>query len=150
MNKSELNTSMLFKLRDDGLCVLLDRKDDNLQVFYNKERIINGHKGGISSLNYDYNSELQFNGTYTHGFDIVAIKQYDSCSQAIHMVLNDQEPEEWNWVEKVEKEIEEEIPTSIVYNMTFNITVDPKVDTKESLQKLSEHIIKQIQQCGIH
>ena len=53
MNKSDLNSSMLFKIRDEGLCVLLNRNGDNFQVFYNKNNIVKGHAWGISSLNDD-------------------------------------------------------------------------------------------------
>lgn len=147
MNKSDLNSSMLFKIRDEGLCVLLNRNGDNFQVFYNKNNIVKGHAWGISSLNDDYNNDLKCNHYYTNEFDIISIKQYKSCSEVISMILKDQEPEEWDWVEEIEKPKEEKIeeiknPIPAICNVTFNIIVDPTTNTDDLVRELSDEISK--------
>lgn len=113
IKKSDLNSSMLFKLRGCGLCVLLE-VNNNLHkgnTFYNQKRIIKGISGGISSPN-DYNENLTLGKWFTDVtnydpkvWDIIAIKQYESCNEVLHMVINDKYPEKWDWVrqEKTDK-----------------------------------------------
>lgn len=125
MNKSDLNSSMLFKIRDNGLCALLERNSDNSLVFYDKNRIRNGNSGGVSSLKNDYDDNLIFLYNNNPDYDIIAIKQYDSCTQVINIVLNDKEPEEWDWVENTKEDIEENSESQTV-NFTVNINIDSK------------------------
>jgi len=144
MNKSDLNSSMLFKIRNFGLCVLLERNSDNNLVFYDKDRIKNGDSGGVSSLN-DYDNNLMFNlGFNSKQFDIIAIKQYDSCTQAINMVLNDKEPKKWDWIEEDNQNNspEEEANTPIINNITINITVDSSNNDPEQILKQINDAIK--------
>ncbi len=146
MNKSDLNSSMLFKIKNYGLCVLLERKRDNNLIFCDKNRIKNGNSGGISSLN-DYDDNLMFNlGFNSKEFDITAIKQYDSCTQVINMVLNDEEPKEWDWIEEVKENNQnnspEEANTPIVNNITINITVDSSNNDPEQIIKQINNAIK--------
>ena len=100
MKKSDLNSSMLFKMRDRELSVLLDVVND--KVFYNKMHVLNGESRGIISLD-DYNESLIVNDDdeLDRLYDIIATKQYGSTIQALHSLLNNQEPKEWDWLEEV-------------------------------------------------
>ena len=134
MKKSELNTSMLFKLREQGLCVLLDRYNDDCEVFYNNNKIINGKLGGLSTLDDYYdNLKLADDEDWGKEYDIIAIKQFDSCTEALHKVINQIEPEEWDWVEEV---------GSTVQNITINLTIDSKCDISEFVSQLEQNLKK--------
>ena len=103
MKKSDLNSSMLFKMRDQELSVLLDVVND--KVFYNKMHVLNGESRGIISLD-DYNEGLMVkivndDNELDRLYDIIATKQYGSTIQALHSLLNNQGPKEWDWLEEV-------------------------------------------------
>jgi len=100
VKKSDLNSSMVYKLRNLGLCVLLDKKSNKEQAFYNKNSIEGGYSGGLAEL-ITYDSMLK--NRYGEDYDVVAFKQYSDCVKALSIVLNNKEPEEWDWVEDVEK-----------------------------------------------
>jgi len=132
MKKSQLNSSMLFKMRDGDLCALLSDSEDNM-IFNNKEDIKQGYSSYFITLN-DYDEELSSEGD---DYDIVAIKQYDSCMRVVHCILEGEEPEEWNWVEEVEKDVEEPKIKNTVQNITINITVDPNMNINDFMKELS-------------
>jgi hypothetical protein len=111
MKKSDLNESMLFKLRNRGLCVLLDKNGDKTKVFYNKENIKYGDIGGLSTLS-NYNENLTSNNI-SNNYDIIAIKQYNSCTKVIYNIIHDIEPEEWDW------EIKEKVDFITAFNAWF-------------------------------
>ena len=119
MKKSELNSSMVFKMRDGDLRALLDDMESN-KVFYNKEDIQQGYSDYGISIN-DYDEDLS---PEDEAYDIIAIKQLNTCVRVIADVLADNEPEEWDWMEDVEKPKEEE--KFSVGSLTINITIDPK------------------------
>jgi len=116
MKKSELNSSMLFKMRDGDLCALLD-DIENEKMFCNKEDIKQGYSDYGISIN-DYDEDLS---PEDEAYDIVAIKQLDTCVKVIADVLGEQEPEEWDWVEEVKEE--EPKVENVVHNITINITI---------------------------
>ena len=132
MKKSDLNSSMLFKMRDGDLCALLDDVD-NGKMFCNKEDIQLGYSSYCVSIN-DYDEELSSEGD---DYDIVAIKQLDSCVRVVCDVLDENELEEWDWVEEVEKEVEEQKIENVAQNITINITIDSKMDINELMRELS-------------
>ena len=119
MKKSELNSSVLFKMRDGDLYALLDDVESN-KVFCNKEDIKQGYSDYGISIN-DYDEDLS---PEDEAYDIVAIKQRNSCVKVIADVLSDTEPEKWDWVEVTEKDVEEQKVENIVQNITINITID--------------------------
>jgi len=95
MNKSDLNTSMLYKIRDGRLCVLLNG-ENNEMMFFNKNNI---NKGVGDVMFFDnLNDKLMLTENNITSYDIVAIKQCSSNVEVISDVLNDNEPEEWDWV----------------------------------------------------
>jgi len=141
MKKSDLNSSMLFKMRGNGLCALLDRHDNNVKVFYNKGNIVCGSIAGQTSI-VDYNDDISLiDNQYEHDteYDIVAIKQYGSCTNVLRKVVNNEEPEEWDWVEEVEKAEELEVGNT-VQNITINITIDSKMNINDFVKELSSKI----------
>jgi len=97
----KINTRMLFKIRECGLCILLDRESlfecsyTNELTFYNKDFI--GNLGGIAGISC-YTNNLKHSGYKK--YDIIAYKQYNSQSEALGCVLNNIEPESWDWEEK--------------------------------------------------
>ena len=99
MKKSDLNSSMLFKMRDGDLCALLSDSEGNM-IFNNQEDIKQGYSDYFITLD-DFDEELSSEGD---DYDIVAIKQYDSCVRVIADILEDNEPKNWDWQEEVEKE----------------------------------------------
>ena len=136
MKKSQLNSSMLFKMRDGDLCALLDDVE-NGKVFCNKEDIQQGYSSYCVSIN-DYDEELSSEGD---DYDIVAIKQLDSCVKVIAAVLDDKEPKNWDWVEETKKE-EEDCKFNIG-NLTLNITIDPN-DIKSSVEEFMNQLSKMV------
>jgi hypothetical protein len=134
----ELNSSMLFKIRDYGLCALLDKGKN--KTFYHNEYILSGGIGSISQIE-SYQDD--FKNIYGKRYDIIAIKQYSSCAEVLSLVLNCREPKEWDWVEEVKEEKIKE-PTPTVYNMTFNITVDSKTNIDDLVKELSDKMQKTI------
>jgi len=140
MKKSELNSSMLFKMRDGDLCVLLSDLEGNM-IFNSQEDIKQGHSSYAISLN-DYDEDLS---PENEAYDIVAIKQRNACVRVIADVLGDNEPEEWDWVEGVEnKEPKvEETKTPIINNITINLTLDANNnDPAHFLKQLNDAIKK--------
>ena len=142
MKKSDLNSSMLFKMRDGDLCALLDDNEGN-KVFCNKEDIEQGYSSYHVSIN-DYDEELSSEGD---DYDIVAIKQLDSCVRVVCDVLEENEPEEWDWVEEVKKVEDVENDKSdneknVVNNITINITVDANDDPANFLKQLNDALRK--------
>ena len=141
MEKSDLNSSMVFKLRNLGLCVLLDKKSNEEKAFYDKELIEKGYSGGLAEfVTYD----LTLKNRYDEDYDIVAIKQYSDCVKAISVVLKSEEPDVWDWVEEVEKveDNTEESQTPIINNITVNITVDSSNDDPEKIMTKINDVLK--------
>ena len=140
MKKSDLNSSMLFKMRNGNLCVLLETIND--MVFYKRQEIIDGSYSGQISLN-DYDDNILIIGDQYESdleYEIVAIKQCQSCTEALRLVVISIEPEEWDWVEEVEKVEEETKVENIVQNITINITIDSKMDINNLMRELSSKI----------
>ena len=101
MNKESINNRMLFKLRDGRLCVLIPKGND--RSFYSKNCIfIANNTGGLSDL-YSYNDDLTSTSSFIK-YDIIAIKQYSTVSEAFYYLLNNIEPKEWDWVREEKKE----------------------------------------------
>ena len=150
MKKSELNSSMLFKMRDGDLCVLLsDIKGNN--IFCNQNDLKQGYSDYFITLD-DFDEELSSEGD---GYDIVAIKQRNSCVRVIADVLEGEEPKEWDWVEEVEKNVDVEVDKSdneskneknVVNNITINITIDSDGDPVNFLKQLNDALRKN----GLH
>ena len=139
MKKSDLNSSMLFKMRNGNLCVLLETIND--MVFYKRQEIIDGSYSGQISLN-DYDDNILIIGDQYESdleYEIVAIKQCQSCTEALRLVVISTEPEEWDWVEEVEK-VEEVKVENTVQNITINITIDSKMDINNLMRELSSKI----------
>ena len=133
MKKSDLNSSMLFKMRNGDLCVLLEDNDD-AKVFCNENDIQQGYSSNCVTIE-DYDDDLSSEGD---DYDIVAIKQLDSCVRVISDVLEDNEPKNWDWVEEVEKE-ESKVENNN-QNITINITIDSKIDINDLMRELSSKI----------
>jgi len=77
-------------------------------------------------------------------YDIVAIKQRNSCVRVIADVLEGEEPKEWDWVEDVEK-VEEETKTeveNIIQNITINITIDSSNKDSSQFRELINGLSK--------
>jgi hypothetical protein len=115
MKKENLNQCMLFKMKNGNLCVLLQRNFNNqlYEVFYNSEYLTKkGQKSGLSKLE-SYDEKL--NSIYTHcsEFDLTAIKQLSSTNEVLYHVLNDIEPDTWDWVRKEENSIDVVIKAAI-------------------------------------
>jgi len=142
MKKSDLNSSMLFKMRNGNLCVLLETIND--MVFYKRQEIIDGsYSGQISLIDYDdsiliigdqYESDLEY--------EIVAIKQCQSCTEALQLVVISTEPEEWDWVEEVEKVEEETKVENVIQNITINITIDSSNKDSSQFRELINGLSK--------
>ena len=141
MKKSDLNSSMLFKMRNGNLCVLLETIND--MVFYKRQEIIDGSYSGQISLN-DYDDNILIIGDQYESdleYEIVAIKQCQSCTEALRLVVISTEPEEWDWVEEIEKSVEEEPKVeNAIQNITINITIDSKMDINDLMRELSSKI----------
>jgi len=140
MKKSELNSSMLFKMRDGDLCALLD-DIENGKMFCNKEDIQQGYSSYCISIN-DYDEDLS---PEDEAYDIVAIKQLNTCVKVIADVLSDTEPEEWDWVEKgekVDKDVEEPKVENTVQNITINITIDSSNKDSSQFRELINGLSK--------
>jgi len=133
MKKSQLNSSMLFKMRNGVLFALLSDIEGDL-IFYDKIDIEEGYSGDGILLD-DFDDDLSPDDD---DFDIIAIKQLSSCVKVISNVLGNNEPEEWDWVEEVEKDVEEEPKVeNTVQNITINITIDSKMDINDFVNELS-------------
>jgi hypothetical protein len=107
MEKKDINSCMLFKMRDGKQCILMPRLSKNEykgECFYNIENIKYGYYGGLIDIN-TYSKELIHPDSESNTYDIVAIKQFESMNQVLYHVLNDIEPEEWDWIRKEKKEI---------------------------------------------
>ena len=133
MKKSQLNSSMLFKMRDGDLCALLD-DIENEKMFCNKEDIQLGYSDYEISIN-DYDEDLS---PEDEAYDIVAIKQLNTCVKVIADVLDENEPEEWDWVEEVEKE--DPKVENVAQNITINITIDSKYDIDNIMCQIENSI----------
>ena len=142
MKKFDLNSSMLFKMRNGVLFALLNDLEGDF-IFYDKIDIAEGYSGDGISLD-DYNEELT---PENDDWDIVAIKQRNGCVRVISDVLGDNEPEEWDWVEEVKKVEDVENDKSdneknVVNNITINITVDANDDPANFLKQLNDALRK--------
>jgi hypothetical protein len=104
MKKEDLNQCMLLKLRKNGLCVLLTRQDGNEThyVLYDKNSLAKNRCGGLISINYYSESLTTLDGSC----DIISIKQLDSTNEVLYHVLNNVEPDTWDWVRKEENSID--------------------------------------------
>jgi len=139
MKKSDLNSSMLFKMRDGDLCVLLSDYEGN-NIFCNQNDLKQGYSDYFITLD-DFDEELSSEGD---DYDIVAIKQRNSCVRVIADVLEGEEPKEWDWVEDVEK-VEEETKTeveNIIQNITINITIDSSNKDSSQFRELINGLSK--------
>ena len=97
----DINERTLVKLRADGMCAVLAGNSleyGNTRIFHNKSSITCGF-GGISPVSH-YNSDLT--SKCERQYDIVAVKQCNSQSQAIAAVLSGTEPA-WDWTEEQER-----------------------------------------------
>jgi len=146
MKKSQLNSSMLFKMRDGDLCALLSDSEGNM-IFNNQEDIKQGYSDYFITLN-DYDEDLSSEGD---DYDIVAIKQRNSCVRVIADVLEGDEPTEWDWVEvKKDNDVEDDKSDNesknVVNNITINITVDANDDPANFLKQLNDALRKN----GLH
>jgi len=146
MKKSELNSSMLFKMRDGDLCVLLDDFEGN-RIFYNKYDIEQGYSDNHVTID-DFDEDLSSEGD---DYDIVAIKQYYSCVKAIYNVLEEKEIKEWDWVEEVEKKEDkvEESQTPVIHNITINLTIDSNNDDPVSFMRQLNDYFEKIKEDSI-
>lgn len=134
MNKSDLNSSMLYKMKNGKLYALLENHYEETIEFYDKECIEEGFSGdGIYLNDYDENLSPE-----NDDYDIVAIKQCNGAVSVIHRILNNEEPKYWDWVEEVE-ETEPETQNT-VQNITINITVDPHFNIDDFVQQLSSKL----------
>ena len=138
MKKSDLNSSMLFKMRNDVLYALLSDIEGNL-IFYDKIDITEGYSGDGILLD-DYNNDLFQDDS--DDYNIVAIKQRNGCARVISDVLNSNEPEEWDWVEEVEKDVEEPKVENVVQNITINITIDSSNKDSSQFRELINGLSK--------
>ena len=129
MKKSDLNSSMLFKMRDGDLCALLSDSEGNM-IFNNQEDIKQGYSDYFITLD-DFDEELSSEGD---DYDIVAIKQLNTCVKVVYYILEGEEPKEWDWVEEVEKDVEESKVENTVQNITINITIDSKMDINDLMR----------------
>jgi len=102
--------------------------------FYDVDDINAGYTEGTVFL-YDLYENLGH--CDNDDYDIVAIKQYESCVEVLSKVLCNREPKEWDWVEEVEKEepkVEEpQIP--VINNITINLTLDSDSFNPENFLK---------------
>jgi len=147
MKKSELNSSMLFKMRDGDLCVLLEDIEGS-KVFCNKYDIEQGYSDNHVTID-DFDEDLSSEGD---DYDIVAIKQRNSCVRAIYDVLEERSIKEWDWVEDAKKEesIVEEPQTPVIHNITINLTLDSNNDDpvnfmrqlNDAFEKLNKDSVK--------
>jgi len=140
MKKSELNSSMLFKMRDGSLCVLLPDSDNN-QTFCDKEDIEQGYSSYFITLN-DYDEDLT---PEDDDYDIVAIRHCSSCVKAIHYVLEEVKIKEWDWEEETKKEESkaEESQTPVIHNITINLTLDSdNFDPANFLEQINDALEK--------
>ena len=144
MKKSELNSSMLFKMRNDVLYALLPDIEGDL-IFYDKIDIAEGYSGDGILLD-DYSDNLFQDES--DDYDIVAIKQRNGCARVISDVLNSNEPEEWDWVEEVAKQVKEEIVENTVQNITINITIDSSNKDSSQFRELINGLSKYATQCS--
>lgn len=101
MEKKDINNCMLFKLREEGLCIILQTLND--LVFYNKERVVSGYLGGLISLGR-YKNNLLHIEEFNH-YDIIAVKQFNSMNEVLYYILNNIEPKEWDWVREEKKKV---------------------------------------------
>lgn len=125
--KPELNERMLFKLRKKGLCVLLTSYNE--KQLFTKETI--GKAAGESTL-VELDKDLLDKDGWT-SYDIVAIKQLNSQSEALGYLINDKEPKEWDWIreeqpKKSEKEIQLE---ELIHKLETQLN-----DAKSELDKI--------------
>lgn len=109
MKKKDINEFMLFKLGHYGLCVLLPRKisserDLNKYILSNKKVILEDglRLSGSVELNM-FSDDLLYTTVYDEVIDIIAVKQCEHVNEVLYYVLNDVEPEEWDWVREEKK-----------------------------------------------
>jgi len=139
MNKSDLNNCMLFKFKNGKLYTLSQDLDEDY-VFYNKEDIKNGYNSNGILLD-DYPEDLSLE---VDEYDIIAIKQFPTCLQVLHMILNEKEPDEldWDWVKEVGKSKSKQKQVVHNHNYTINIQIDPECDIETVIKQLEENLKK--------
>ena len=136
MNKSDLNSCMLFKFRDGRLCALLN--DENNELFFYDINCISTGVDAVMALD-DINDELMLTENNITSHDIIAIKQFSSSVAVISHVLEDEEPEEWDWVREEErKKDKSDHNKNISINITLNI--DPNVDIDKVMYQLDNKL----------
>ena len=97
MKKSDINQSMLFKLRDGRLCTLLHSNMwSGLRLF--DKKCLNSNTGGaIVALNSLTEDLLHFYKDINI-YDIISIKQFAHQVQVLNIIQNENEPEKWDWI----------------------------------------------------
>lgn len=110
MKKEDLNQCMLFKMRNKGLCALMLRDYDGIEyqpyeVFYNLDYLAHNYPSGTSALS-SYDDTLTNLVADSNNYDIVSIKQLSSTNEVLYHVLNNVEPDTWDWVRKEENSID--------------------------------------------
>ena len=99
----DLNSCMLFKLREYGLCCMLGDYCD-YEEFYNRKSLTLG--GSISSLD-SYTEDLK-DDCGDPDFDIVAVKRMESPAEVIQTILSDNLKKiKWDWEESDDNDEED-------------------------------------------
>ena len=100
----ELNSCMLFKLREYGLCCMFEDADGD-KCFYTQDEVINNDCVAASLKNYDI---FLRDKDEDEDFDIVAVAQMYSPIEVIHMILYGNENNiEWDWEESDDNDEED-------------------------------------------
>lgn len=102
MEKSDLNGSMLFKLRDGRLVVMFERRDTKSTDFYDKNYLNSKNSFSVTDVNKYYDKFLKNSSSSDH--DVIAIKQMGSPNVVVYYVLSNIEPDSWDWQEDSEKQ----------------------------------------------
>lgn len=136
MKKSELNGSMLFKMRNDRLCALLMDYEGDF-ILYDKDDITSGYSEGTIMFE-DYDDELD--SPSSRDYDIMSIKQRNSCVRVISDVLNDISVDDWDWTREIKKP--EPKPENTVQNITINISIDSKMNIDDIFAELNKSLEK--------
>jgi predicted RNase H-like nuclease (RuvC/YqgF family) len=102
MLKSDLNTSMLVKLRNGGITIVAENMHKELSLVLST--------GNYYSL-YDYTNYLfkHHDNNNNNPSDIMAVKNYLSPTSALQSMLTDRPSDlKWDWIreEKSDKEVE--------------------------------------------
>jgi len=131
MEKKDINNCMLFKLKNEYLCVLFQNLNaftfDDF-IFYNKLCIDSGGGGGVVKVNRYKDNLLHVE---YDSFDIIAIKQFPSMNEVLYHVLNNKEPEEWDWIREEKKEVK---------SVKLPIYIKKKMQIRSRLKKMFDKV----------